>query len=162
MEWGVGERGPQRHPDTQQHKALTRLAVLPYIAHRACARVAPAKVFAGSAILTGAKEAGGGHYKKSRAKSDCCRGGRGQRSEQPPSLSSRVQGRVKASAQSKQQGSIAAAMAVFSGSSPSTSQHWQTLLTHTNLAVPASIAQGTVALVFANVVETGAPVLAGP
>lgn len=43
-----------------QYKALTRLALLPYIAHRARASVVPTKILTGSTVLTGAKEAQGG------------------------------------------------------------------------------------------------------
>lgn len=53
-----------------KHKALTKLAVLPYIAHGAGASIAPAEVLTGSPILTGAKKARGGHWKKSRAKNE--------------------------------------------------------------------------------------------
>lgn len=81
-EWGSTE-APQSPGWQGQHKALTGLAVLPYIAHGARACVAPAKVFTGSTILTGAREAWGGHW-KSRAKSICCGAGRAQKPEPPP------------------------------------------------------------------------------
>lgn len=88
--------GVERHPGvlhlTGNATVNHSLAVLPYIAHGARASVALTDILTGSTVLTGAKEARGGH----------------------------------------------------------------------NLAVPASVAWGTVALVLANVVEAGAPILAGP
>lgn len=54
----------------EKHKALTKLAVLPYIAHEAGASITPTKVLAGSPILAGAKKARGGHWKKSRARNE--------------------------------------------------------------------------------------------
>lgn len=68
-EWGPTE-APQVPSWKGRHKALTKLAVLPYIAHGAGASIAPAEVLAGSPILAGTKKARGGHWKKSRAKNE--------------------------------------------------------------------------------------------
>lgn len=68
-EWGP-QRCSKSPPQQGKHKALTKLAVLPYIAHRAGASVTPTKVLAGSPILAGAKKARGGHWKKSRARNE--------------------------------------------------------------------------------------------
>lgn len=66
--------GPTEVPEVpsrqRKHKALTKLAVLPYIAHGAGASIAPIDILAGSPILTGAKKARGGHWKKSRARNE--------------------------------------------------------------------------------------------
>lgn len=128
-----------------RHKALTKLAVLPYIAHGAGASIAPAEVLAGSPILAGTKKARGGHWKKSRAKNET----RASPLPLPAGHKKELQGKgLKASTE------------LLTG--PSSPRYWHALLKPTDLAVPAGVPWGAVTLVLADVVETGASILAGP
>lgn len=65
--WGMSKGSAVPGARWRRHGALTRLAVLPGVAHGAHARKVPAEVLAGGTILTRAQKAGRRHCKEQRA-----------------------------------------------------------------------------------------------
>lgn len=65
--WGMSKGSVVPGAQWRQHGALTRLAVLPGVAHGARAHKVPAEVLAGRTVLTWAQKARRWHWKEQRA-----------------------------------------------------------------------------------------------